>query len=235
MSTYIMWKDHLLIHNLRMQTPYEILRGIGTQDARIKHVRKILEHIGICKSVRGVSQQSYNTVYDIISNHPEADEKLLNAVDFYIRTNVQSRKGLELMIRKLDGIETDVSWRTAAKGKGRTPRESFCRALRVSINDQIKDFRRNPNTVTNVCAMCSTPVEQYHVDHVITFKRLVNDFIATYPDWVFPQDHEYEESNDDTNQYRLADKVMESAFQRHHMENAILRITCAQCNITRPV
>jgi hypothetical protein len=92
MSTYIMWKDHLLIHNLRMQTPYEILRGIGTQDARIKHVRKILEHIGICKSVRGVSQQSYNTVYDIISNHPEADEKLLNAVDFYIRTNVQSRK-----------------------------------------------------------------------------------------------------------------------------------------------
>ena len=235
MSTYIMWTDDLLNHNLRMQTPYEILRGIGTQDARIKHVRKILEHIGICKSVRGVSQQSYNTVYDIISNHPEADEKLLNAVDFYIRINVQSRKGLELMIRKLDGIETDVSWRTAAKGKGRTPRESFCRALRVSINDQIKDFRRNPNTVTNVCAMCSTPVEQYHVDHVITFKRLVNDFIATYPDWVFPQDHEYEESNDDTNQYRLADKVMESAFQRHHMENAILRITCAQCNLTRPV
>jgi hypothetical protein len=213
----------------------EILKGLGSQSKQIKHVRTIIEHIGVCKSVKGVSQASYETVYDILTNHPEADKKLHDAVDFYIRINVRSGTGLEVMIRKSDGTETDVSWNTAAKGKGRTPRESFCRALRVSIEDQIKAFRRRPTTDTSVCAICSNPVEAYHVDHVITFKRLVDDFIATYTDFVYPQNHEYEECNDGTNQYRLTDKVLESAFQSHHLEKATLRITCARCNLTRPM
>jgi hypothetical protein len=215
-----------------MRPAHVILGELKTQKKKIDYVREILKEIGICKSVKSVSQNYYDTIYDIVQHHPRAHRKLLNAVDFYIKTNVRSGTGLALCIRKRDGTVEDVSWVCCATGKGRSPRESFCRALRVCIDDQIKDFRVHADTDTSRCAMCCKSVETYHVDHVITFKKLVDKFIAMYPQ-PFKYPTKFVNCKDGTNQYRLADTVMEKAFQRLHKDEAVLRITCEKCNMSR--
>ena len=215
---------------------YDASDRLKSDKAKKSYVRNILIKIGVCSSVKTKSMALYETIHYIASRHPKGDHKLKDIVDFYIKVNVRSGKGLALMIRKLDGTNMDVSWNTCATGKGQSPRQSFMRALRVCINDQIKDFRCHPSTNTSMCAMCLKSVDTYHVDHVIMFKTLVDEFIDTQrPNFVYPCNSRYYELNDGTNQYRLCDKALEGAFQLLHKQRAILRVTCAQCNLSRPI
>jgi hypothetical protein len=215
---------------------YDALDRLKGDKAKKSYVRELMESIGVCLSVKTKSMALFDALYYIVSRHPEGDHKLKDVVDFYITVNVRSGKGLALMIFKLDGTSMDVSWNTCATGKGQSPRQSFMRALRVCINDQIKDFRCHPSTNTGICAMCLKTVDDYHVDHVIMFKTLVDEFIDTQrPGFVYPCNSQYYELNDGTNQYRLCDKVLESAFQLFHKERALLRITCVNCNLSRPM
>jgi hypothetical protein len=214
---------------------YDALDRLKGDKAKKSYVRELMESIGVCQSVKIKSMSLFDALFEIVKRHPDGDHKLKDVVDFYIKVNVRSGKGLALMIRKLDGTSMDVSWNTCATGKGHSPRQSFMRALRVCINDQIKDFRCHPSTNTGICALCLNTVDTYHVDHVIMFKTLVDEFIDTRPGFVYPCDSRYYELNDGTNQYRLCDEVLESAFQLFHKERALLRITCADCNLSRPM
>jgi len=224
-----------VIHGPAKST-YDALDRLRTDKAKKNYVRDIVQSIGVCQSVKTKSMALYAALHYIVSRHPQGDNKLQDIVDFYIKVNVRSGKGLALMIRKLDGSGMDVSYNTCATGKGESLRGSFMRALRVCINDQIQDFRCHPTTNTGICAMCLNTVDTFHVDHVIMFKTLVDEFIDTQrPNFVYPGQGRYYEVNDGTNQSRLCDQVMERAFQRFHKERAILRVTCAHCNLSRPM
>jgi hypothetical protein len=172
-------------------------------------------------------------MFDLVKNHPEADEKLAGVVDFSIRKN-KLGNGIALYIINQTPDPLDVSWVSCALRKGKSRKESFNCALRVSIYDQIRDYKALPDTNTTRCTIClKQELTSCHVDHVITFKTLVDKFVATQPQQPFEYPTAFTECNDGTNMYRLTDTVMEKAFQQLHKEDAILRITCAQCNLSR--
>ena len=91
------------------------------KDAK-QYIRSLLNEIGICNSVKKVSLDFYEQLFNIISNHPDADEKLNNIQDFSIKRNVLNPKGLELNIIKTNNTQIDVSWNVCVTGK---PKENI--------------------------------------------------------------------------------------------------------------
>jgi hypothetical protein len=218
--------------------PRVALAGYKTQLDKKNYVRKLLQEIGLCESVKAVSQSAYNTIYDLVLNHPEAAEKLDGVVDFSIKKNKSTKykdgPGIALDIIKEARTSIDVSWVCCALGKGKPLKGSFNGALRVSIQDQIQDYRAHPDTDTTRCTIClKQQLTSFHVDHVITFKKLVDKFVAMQPQQPFQYPKKFTECNDGTGKHRLTDTVMEKAFQQMHKEEAVLRITCVRCNLSR--
>jgi hypothetical protein len=212
----------------------EVLRELKTQKKKKDYVRDILKKIGMCKSVISVSQAYYNSIYNLVLNHPEADEKLAGVVDFSIKLNKTQKNGIALWIINQDPNPLDVSWVCCAIGEGKQLKISFLDALRTSIADQIQDYRARPDTDTTRCTIClKQHLTSCHVDHIIPFKTLVQRFIAMQPQQPFKYPTAFTECNDGTGQYRLADTAMEKAFQQLHKKEAELRITCAPCNMSR--
>jgi hypothetical protein len=202
-----------------------------------KYVSGVIKGIGICRSVKAVSMDSYETLLAIVQNHPEADAKLRGIGDFRITKNKRGGQGFTLYIMKTGGGDPmDVSYNTSATGKGKSPRAVFLACLRVSIDPQIRKFKLN-ETMTQACTMCNkrfTADTGREADHVKHFVTIVDDFIAMQPT-PFTYPTETRDCNDGTCQYRLtdADRELEDAFIVYHEKEATLRLTCKRCNQSR--
>jgi hypothetical protein len=222
-----------------------ILHTFRRDEDKKDYVRGIIAGIGICKSIKAVSTDAYNTVLAIVQNHAEATAKLKDIEDFYIMKNVMgaavsyggnpSNAGFTLMIKKTSGGETDVSYIKSATGKGPSPRTVFHECLRVSVGPQIREFK--DNCTDKICALCSktlTKVSGREADHVKHFATIVDEFILMQPaPFTYPT--ETKEYNDGTHRYRLtdADSELEEAFISYHELEADLRLTCSDCNRKR--
>ena len=111
-----------------------------TQKDAKQYIRSLLNEIGICNSVKKVSLNFYEQLFNIISNHPEADEKLNNIRDFCIKKNVLNPKGLELNIIKNDNTQIDVSWTVCVTGKPKKNITVLSQCFRYIIDEQIQKF-----------------------------------------------------------------------------------------------
>jgi hypothetical protein len=215
------------------------LHTFRTDEAKKDYVRGVIAGIGICKSIKAVSTDAYDTVLAIVQNHPEATAKLKDIEDFYILKNAMGA-GFTLMIKKTSGGKTDVSYLKSATGKGPSPRTVFHACLRVSIDPQIRVFK--DGQTTKVCALCKKKITNdtgREADHVNHFATIVDDFVLKQPGcqglsyFSYPTDTR--ECNDGTHRYRLTDahSDLEEAFMVYHNQKAELRITCKKCNNSR--
>lgn len=192
-----------------------------------------MNEIGICHSVINRSYNYYEQLFNIVSHHPEAEEKLNNIQDFCIKRNVLNPKGLELNIIKADDTKIDVSWNICVSGKPRNNLNVLSQCLRFVIDDQIQLFKQSVNV--NSCELCKKIITKSidcHADHITLFKTIVQDFMKIYT-FTFPT--KFDEVNDRTNRYTLTkeDDKLKDAFYKYHQDNATLRILCAPCNFQR--
>jgi hypothetical protein len=204
-----------------------------TQKDAKQYIRSILNNIGICNSVKNVSVDFYEQLFNIVSNHPEADEKLKNIQDFCIKRNVLNPKGLELNIIKTDFTQIDVSWNICVSGKPKKSINVLSQCFRYVIDDQIQLFKQSVNI--NSCELCKKTITKSidcHADHILLFKTIVQDFMKIHT-FTFPT--KFDEVKDGTNRYKLTkeDDELKNAFYKYHQDNATLRILCAQCNFRR--
>jgi hypothetical protein len=202
--------------------------GRKSSNARQTYVRGVITDIGICSSVKSVKMSSYETVLDIIEQHPDANVKLEGVDDFCITKN---GTGFTLWTLKNKEIIDRISYIQCA-GKKISIAGSFNMCLRNSIVMQIRNFR-NAHTL-KICALCHIDLTEEtgcDVDHVKHFSTMVSEFILMQPSFTYPV--ETKQYTEESVGRRLLDSGMEERFQQYHKQNAILRLTCTRCNNKR--
>jgi hypothetical protein len=195
-------------------------------------VRNKLIEIGITKSVKDKSIDIYNFFIDLCKRHPRQDEKLKNIVDFQVKPDALSKKGLALNIINNDGTTTEISWRICVTGKGHTSEQLYNRALRQTISSQIQSYREKNDTNITICSICNNCLidKKFHIDHEIHFAKLVDDFTNLH-NIIIPSEYNklpitFERT------FITNDEWIGNLFYDYHLEHAILRVLCEKCNLT---
>ena len=190
-----------------------------------EYTRNLIATIGICPSIRIRNIDDYNFFINLFRRHPKYPEKIYNICDIQIVRNKVNSNYLEVNIVKGDGSIDDISWRNCISG---AERDKFKCALRMSINEQIQQFR---NTCSNECAICKTlDADEYHVDHENHFEEILYEFLQT------TQKNKptiFQNTNDNRKSFTLDDKEYEDEWKLFHKNNAHLRLLCRSCNLKR--
>lgn len=212
-----------------------IINGIHhkSQKACEEYVRSRLYSIGITSSLTQTSPLDLPYFYELCTRHPNASDNLRSFFDFAIRSDLLNKKAMALDIINIDGSITEISWKKCVTGKAETIKSKFCSALRHSILKQISDFRSSSDATT--CEMCNVSLldTPFHVDHVIHFAKLVEDFLEMYTGtFDIPVQYDKEPLTYLT-MFRNEDKMISDLFQEYHLQHASLRILCVKCNLTR--
>lgn len=111
----------------------------------------------------------------LLQRHPNREDKLRDAVDLRVRAN-RLQTCPELMVVRRDGSEEAILWVKCVSGK--PMRTSLLDLCRMSIQDQIREFRDGEKPY---CAMCGAPLltgrnGNAHVDHIVHFATLVKEW-----------------------------------------------------------
>ena len=135
-----------------------------------------------------------------------------------------------LWIVRIDNSEIDISWVVALMPQGRPAvKHDVSTAARYEVFPQIHAHHESGDC--SVCPLCFVDMRRgagLHVDHKIPFTNLLADFLAanglTYEGICI------EDLGIDS---RFKDRTLASAWQDYHRHNAVLRLTHAQCNLSR--
>jgi hypothetical protein len=191
-----------------------------------EHTRDIITKIGVCLSIRTKSINDYNFFINLFRRHPKYPEKIYDICDISIVKNKIKSACLELNIIKTNGTTDDISWKNCISG---IERDKFKCALRVSIDEQIKSFRKKCN---NTCDICETSdANEYHVDHINHFEEIVYEFLKTTQK---EKPTIFENMPNNMKSFTSDDKEYEDTWKLFHSNNACLRLLCRSCNLKRP-
>jgi len=204
-----------------------------TQKECENHVRQQLAAVGITKSVRKRNPQMYDFLILLCQRHPRHLDKLKSVADFEVCETALQKNALALNIINHDGTITEISWRICVTGVAKSPHTKFASALRQSVDRQIQEYKESPSTNMNVCSLCSQSLRNKipHIDHITHFEKLIRDFreINTFdtPDEYNKRPITYKTI------FRPCDEWIGDLFYDYHAQHATLRVSCADCNLTR--
>jgi hypothetical protein len=225
-------------------------------------VRRRIAAIGITQSIRSHSIAEYEFFHELVKRHAASEEKLKALSDIAIRQDVKNQKGLAIDIVNTDGSRTEISWKNCVTGKSESQRSKFQSALRYAVEDQIAAFRETNHV--EICELCDTLMDPHgrgvwgrearevsppHVDHILHFEILVDNFMALH-DITMPNEQtllsmekgvgtrsvptEYEkEPVTYLTRFKEKDRDIAQRFAEYHREHATLRIICGPCNLKR--
>ena len=200
-----------------------------------QYVKKLIyEEIGVCHDIKNTYPDKYIILIQLLKRHPEFNSKSKNMCNIKIINDVLNKNALKTIIIKNDG-EIDISWRCAITGKHKSFKNELMSAMRSSIDEQIYDFKINCKN--NSCELCDS-VKGIQVDHNDTknsaFDELAYKFVKENNDIKIPDN--FGELNDGTHRKNFLEKdyIFRDKWVEYHRQNAILRMLCHKCNITRP-
>lgn len=94
--------------------------------------------------------------------------------------------------------------------------------LRTIVQQQIDNYRYNTWS-PDKCELCKKPSQEYHVDHIVFFNKLVEDWLISH--------------NLDIQSYSKLPEVERQKlckdFSSYHQKHAKLRLICKHCNLIR--
>jgi hypothetical protein len=196
------------------------------------YIRQLISSIGVCNSVKNISNDKFNQLLSILQCHPNS-EKVSNINDILIIKNKLNTSAFELNILNNDGTIDDISWKICISGIHKTHKTELLSALRYSIDEQIYEYKKNVSL--DMCSLCLEYCHNnggIHVDHVIHFEKLVEDFNSTCGINI---PNIFDNASDGSNRRAFKDDDSEymNAWLEFHKNNAILRILCRACNLKR--
>lgn len=199
-----------------------------TEKKAIKeYTSELIKGLKKTKSVRIQSPESYVYFKELFKGHPEYPEKTARMTDLKI-VKSPIGKGYMLKIVNIDGTEDDISWNKCIYG--REMKNVLMEAMRVAVMEQIKEFREtNTNTKCGICKRDTKYVET-HVDHEIHFEKIAKTFLEGEKE--IPKEFEQDELV--LKCFKETDRDFAERWAKYHREKAVLRLTCASCNMKRP-
>lgn len=204
-----------------------------TQVALEGHVRKLINTIGQCNSIKEHSTDTYNFLCNLFMRHPTCTEKMNHMIDICVKLN-KFKNGYEFYIIRSNGDHEDISWRKCVTGKGDTCITKLKIAMRVAVEPQIIKYKADNETMISKCPECPNSDGPFEVDHIKHFEQLVEEFLNTHNSLSIPTD--FEDTTDGTNrkQFKSCDKEFETMWYNYHEKHATLRMLCKKCNASRP-
>jgi len=185
-----------------------------------------------------VSKNHYDFLFDLLSFHPEADEKISSGIlSFEVRSvpSYEHVKGF-WAIRK-DGEE--IPWSYTKVIYPPKPFTLFRKVCRAVIADQMVDFKSNwfKNNAKQGCFICSItgetfPAERAHVDHEPphTLDALVRAFIKKKN--IDVSKVSLPETKDTGIGYYFSDITLCKEWQLYHQKHAKLRVISDVANLS---
>lgn len=185
---------------------------------------KIRLNKGLCKSLKKERSEDFNDFMELFKYHPESEIKLLDVIDLCIVYNKRNSKCFEINLIKSNGEIQDISYRCCISQR----RNNFNlnQALRYAIEPQIQEFRYNNEMKCNFCHS----IDNIHIDHIIMFKDLVNEYLKTI---LKPIPNEFDDNEFNGSKFKIKDRQFERDWFIYHQNNAKLRCLCSKCNLSR--
>jgi hypothetical protein len=207
-----------------------MLKDFKTLTKKTEYFKTILNR-GLCSSLKNERVEDFNDCMEAFKLHPD-NTKLEGVIDICIISNKRNMSYYEFNLIKEDGSIIDISYRECFKKRTKEQEIAFNlnSALRVAIEPQINDFKKNIKNWK--CDLCNSNVD-IQIDHIILFKKLKEDFLRslTAKNENIPNIYE----NDYYNRiiFTNKDKDFENRWCQYHKNNAKLRTLCKDCNLTK--
>ena len=199
------------------------------------YVKQLLTETNDTMSVKETNIEAYNFLVELGKRHPRYNEKFIDFKDFKINRNSISNQFYELNIINNDDSITEISWRTCCSGKGRSDKEKFTMALRQCINTQISDFRKLSDLSQCKICNCSLKDKIINIDHhEPQFCELVHNFLELHNDKITAPKNYTKIKPSNQLIFSESDNWIGELFAEYHFNNATLRVTCKECNASRP-
>lgn len=182
--------------------------------------RKLIDAIGLCRSLRTSHPENYQFFYELFQRHPRAEAKrLADVIDIYIDlARGDYRMGYVLS----DGSRDTISWNKCLTGRDHTAEGILSRAMRTSVDPQLAAFRR---TQPSVCVLCGS-TENMTADHYpVKFRDIKSEFLVSNPAPI-----EFSKNSASQDCFRVEDASYEKAWKDFHHEKATYRMLCYTCN-----
>jgi hypothetical protein len=195
-----------------------------TKKELIEYYKNMIYKVGLCSSVKINHFEIYLELMDLFTNHPEYPDKIGNVIDVAIVKNKINSKYLELQIIKDDKTIDNISYRCCINKP--TKDKNLKSAMRYAIYPQILEFKNGCDIIE--CYLCKSK-EDIHIDHIILFKSLYDDFIKDRKD--IPST--FDDNFYNTAIFKKEDEVFKNEWIEYHKNNASLRCLCKTCNLTR--
>ena len=126
-----------------------------------------------------IDHEYFNFFCDLLKNHTEYDEKVGCGIDhFCIIKNKLNQNCYGMELYRLDNTKINFSWVHCCEFKKRSYDMLLSSAMRSSIIKTIINFKNNNNSECKICKISDNNTI-YHVDHIIPFINLKNDFLKT--------------------------------------------------------
>ena len=121
-----------------------------TQKELKAYTKNIIIEIGLCESIKNKYPEYFNFFIELFERHPNYLEKVNGLKDIKIRNNKKFKKQLEVYIEKENGDITDISVLNKCI-YGSSGINNLNKAMRNSIEPQLKNFRKESNYI---CVLC---------------------------------------------------------------------------------
>lgn len=197
-----------IIANNSFKTQYEIKN----------YINELFTQNGYGKA----NSTTHDFLMELIKRHPDYESKIGVGIDYFsIKDNPYSRnKCFHLEFTRLDGSTDDISYNLCIKGKKVTQKQQTLNAMRHSIRNDIKHFKRNAEQKCNSCGVVGT---EFDCDHYgVEFKEISESFIDIYGVCnSFANDECFTCFDDDEYKHKWIE---------YHNEKATLQLLCIICH-----
>lgn len=214
-----------------IRTPKYIINSkpFTSQDAIKKHFQAVLRNAVLDQVLSG---EVLEDCLELFARHPEWDQKRGCGIACVKVVESPIYGDRCFWIYRTDGSDTDISYLTCVKSKGKTPRAQFMAAARCAVVDQIIKFKRkafNGRFVVH-CEITGKLVSEDNadVDHIFPFARLVDRFITQYHIDIAAV--EYVNKGDGDIVTCFSSDIIEQKWKAFHEKHAKLQITHREAN-----
>ena len=190
------------------------------------YTKNIIKKLGCC--IIDKDHHYFDFFNNLLKNHTDYDKKVGCGIDhFEIGKNPINNNFFEMRIKHLDKNKIAFSWVHCCEFKKRSFDWHLSAAMREAIIDVTVKFRHNNKMKCNMCGTSDNDVI-YHVDHVIPFINLKNDFLKITKQNLptsFSTCLKYgicKFSDDDVD--------FKNEWIEYHNANCVLQILCRPCN-----
>ncbi len=173
--------------------------------------------------------EEYDFFYDLAKNREDENRKIekikiiqnpLNSKTYHCEVVYNNETTEAIGFNKI----IDNIGKTEETIKEQKNKLDLSQSMRKEIKDQIQEFRSN---VDLICLNCKNTNCEFHIDHIIKFKKLQEDFFIKYPDIKI----ELEEDNINGGRKFKENSRISEKWKKYHKQNATLRILCKTCNL----